>query len=53
MAGADLTLEIEPGKTGSLGPFNATPYVQESGDLYIDVDEGFAGLVRACQAPCI
>jgi hypothetical protein len=45
-----LTVTVDAGKTGFLGPFDATPYVDVDGDLPIDF-EGFEGIVRACQAP--
>ena len=47
---AQLTLRVGPGKTGGLGPLEATPYVDARGDLPIDF-EGFEGVVRACKAP--
>lgn len=45
-----LTLRVGAGKTGLLGPFDATSYVDAQGDLQIDF-EGFEGVVRACKAP--
>jgi hypothetical protein len=46
----DLTLRIGAGETGSVGPFDSAAFVQTDGDLYIDFDDGFTGVVRACQA---
>lgn len=48
-----MTITVGPGKTGFIGPFDAAGYVQPDGDLFIDFDDGFTGIVRACRAPRI